>query len=254
MAQNVTIAGAQYSDVPAIDLPKTGGGTARFYDPQGNKALTPTLAAQTNVDVKTFATASVAAITKELLASLDSDFVAGNIKQGVDLFGLVGTLESEGGILLPAGAKISAGSYTPSESGIDVKHKIKVAQQMGTYPYKNVLVFAIYRSDGLFADGSSDTRYIRSYFGASEKGGYGCGFVQYRNNASSGESNCAVGVETPSSKNCGVPNTGNAVRSNTIVRYVGSDGELTVSSYGIICLEPAKEYKWFAIIEEGAEL
>lgn len=94
MAQNVTIAGAQYSDVPAIDLPKTGGGTARFYDPQGNKALTPTLSAQTNVDVKTFATASVAAITKELLASLDSDFVAGNIKQGVDLFGLVGTLSA----------------------------------------------------------------------------------------------------------------------------------------------------------------
>lgn len=32
MAQNVTIAGASYSDVPAIDLPKAGGGTARFMD------------------------------------------------------------------------------------------------------------------------------------------------------------------------------------------------------------------------------
>ena len=94
MAQNVTIAGAQYRDVPAIDLPKTGGGTARFYDPQGDKALTPSLAAQTGIDVKTFATASVAAITKELLAQLDGDFVAGNIKDGVNLFGLVGTLEA----------------------------------------------------------------------------------------------------------------------------------------------------------------
>lgn len=32
MAQNITLLGASYSDVPAVDLPKTGGGTARFAD------------------------------------------------------------------------------------------------------------------------------------------------------------------------------------------------------------------------------
>lgn len=32
MGQNVTIAGASYPDVPALDVPKTGGGTARFVD------------------------------------------------------------------------------------------------------------------------------------------------------------------------------------------------------------------------------
>ena len=32
MAQNVTVAGAQYSDVPSVVLPKTGGGTASFTD------------------------------------------------------------------------------------------------------------------------------------------------------------------------------------------------------------------------------
>lgn len=32
MAQNITIAGASYSDVPAIEIPKVGGGTARFID------------------------------------------------------------------------------------------------------------------------------------------------------------------------------------------------------------------------------
>lgn len=31
MAQ-VTIWGASYSDVPAVELPKTGGGTAKFID------------------------------------------------------------------------------------------------------------------------------------------------------------------------------------------------------------------------------
>lgn len=33
MAQNVTIAGASYSAVPSIEVPKTGGGTAVFADP-----------------------------------------------------------------------------------------------------------------------------------------------------------------------------------------------------------------------------
>lgn len=32
MAQNVTLLGASYSNVPAVTLPKTGGGTARFDD------------------------------------------------------------------------------------------------------------------------------------------------------------------------------------------------------------------------------
>ena len=32
MAQNLIIAGATYSDVPAIDVPKAGGGTARFVE------------------------------------------------------------------------------------------------------------------------------------------------------------------------------------------------------------------------------
>lgn len=32
MAQNITLLGASYNDVPAVTLPKTGGGTARFDD------------------------------------------------------------------------------------------------------------------------------------------------------------------------------------------------------------------------------
>ena len=32
MAQSITIWGASYTDVPAIELPKTGGGTATFVD------------------------------------------------------------------------------------------------------------------------------------------------------------------------------------------------------------------------------
>lgn len=32
MAQDITLLGANYSAVPAVELPKTGGGTASFTD------------------------------------------------------------------------------------------------------------------------------------------------------------------------------------------------------------------------------
>ena len=39
MAQNVTVAGASYTDVPAVNLPKTGGGTATFTDVSDTTAV-----------------------------------------------------------------------------------------------------------------------------------------------------------------------------------------------------------------------
>ena len=32
MSQSITLWGSSYTGVPAVDLPKTGGGTARFID------------------------------------------------------------------------------------------------------------------------------------------------------------------------------------------------------------------------------
>lgn len=43
MAQNITLLGASYSNVPAVQLPKTGGGTAKFTD------TTPTTASASDV-------------------------------------------------------------------------------------------------------------------------------------------------------------------------------------------------------------
>ena len=39
MAQNISLMGASYADVPAVELPKTGGGTARFTDTSGVTAV-----------------------------------------------------------------------------------------------------------------------------------------------------------------------------------------------------------------------
>ena len=35
MAQNLIINGVTYSNVPEVDIPKSGGGTAKFYDSSG---------------------------------------------------------------------------------------------------------------------------------------------------------------------------------------------------------------------------
>ena len=43
MAQNITLMGANYSAVPGVQLPKTGGGTALFTD------VTPTTATAADV-------------------------------------------------------------------------------------------------------------------------------------------------------------------------------------------------------------
>lgn len=40
MAQNVTIAGRSYSAVPSVQMPKTGGGIATFYDVEGSQTFT----------------------------------------------------------------------------------------------------------------------------------------------------------------------------------------------------------------------
>lgn len=38
MAQNVVINGVTYQNVPEVDIPKSGGGTAKFYDTSGANA------------------------------------------------------------------------------------------------------------------------------------------------------------------------------------------------------------------------
>ena len=45
MAQNITLQGASYSDVPAVILPKTGGGTASFTDVTDTTATASDVAA-----------------------------------------------------------------------------------------------------------------------------------------------------------------------------------------------------------------
>lgn len=73
-----------------------------FANVEGNSSATPSLESQV-IDVAEYETITINPITSALLNQLDSDFVAGNIKNGVDLFGLLGTMESGNNIRVETG-------------------------------------------------------------------------------------------------------------------------------------------------------
>lgn len=119
MAQNITLMGASYSAVPAVTLPKTGGGTATFTDTSdatldnGNKMLSgntaysngtkytgsiPSKSAQTYTPTTTAQTiASGQYLTGAQTIAGDANLLAENIKKDIVLFGVTGTYEGSGG-------------------------------------------------------------------------------------------------------------------------------------------------------------
>lgn len=117
MAQNVIINGVTYSNVPEVDIPKSGGGTAKFYDTAGANAaagdiLTGKSAFGANGSVSgsmanngsTSGTISTKAGTVtipagytsggtvSLAAAAIADCVASNILSGASILGVSGNL------------------------------------------------------------------------------------------------------------------------------------------------------------------
>ena len=117
MAQNVVINGVTYSNVPEVDIPKSGGGTAKFYDTSGATAtatdiLTGTSAYGASGEVQgsmasngdTGGTISTKAGTVTIPAGYttggtvsissteQAKVIASNIKSGVTLLGVAGSL------------------------------------------------------------------------------------------------------------------------------------------------------------------
>ena len=106
---------ANFKTVSVGAIPKTyvGSGVTK----KAAATVAPSTSEQTVCASGVYTTGAqkVAAITKNLLAQLDPDFVAANIKKDVDLFGLVGTLEA-GGAADGAGELFHA-EITPATSG-----------------------------------------------------------------------------------------------------------------------------------------
>lgn len=113
MAQNVVINGVTYQNVPEVDIPKSGGGTAKFTDISDSTAAAGdvlsgkyfytssgtktqgSIASKSSSDM----TASVLTVTAPAgyYASAasktcsDANLVTGNIKSGVTIFGVSGS-------------------------------------------------------------------------------------------------------------------------------------------------------------------
>ena len=117
MAQNVIINGVTYQSVPEVDIPKSGGGTAKFYDTAGANAsaadiLTGKTAYGASGEVQgsmpsngsTSGTISTKAGTVTIPAGYttggtvsissteQAKVIASNIKSGVTLLGVAGSL------------------------------------------------------------------------------------------------------------------------------------------------------------------
>lgn len=117
MAQNVIINGVTYSNVPEVDIPKSGGGTAKFYDTAGADITSAdVLTGKTafgssgsvsggmanngstggTISTKAGSVTIPAGYTTGGSVSIDSTeqskITAGNIKSGVTILGVSGSL------------------------------------------------------------------------------------------------------------------------------------------------------------------
>lgn len=117
MAQNVVINSVTYSNVPEVDIPTTGGGTAKFMDTSdadataanvlsgktayvGGSKVTGSMASNGSASGTISTKAGTVAVpagyttggTVSLATSAVSDCVAGNILSGKTILGVAGSL------------------------------------------------------------------------------------------------------------------------------------------------------------------
>lgn len=121
MAQNVIINGVTYSSVPEVDIPKSGGGTAKFYDTaSANFAASDLLTGKTGFGANGSVSGNMAnngatggqistkdgsvnipsgfttGGTVSIASSAVSDCVSGNILNGKNILGV------DGGLTMPS--------------------------------------------------------------------------------------------------------------------------------------------------------
>jgi len=117
MAQNVIINGVTYQSVPEVDIPKSGGGTAKFYDTASASAVAGDILTgktaygasgsvsgsmadngstsgtiSTKAGTVTIPAGYTSGGTVSLASAAISDLTAGNLLSGKTVLGVAGTL------------------------------------------------------------------------------------------------------------------------------------------------------------------
>lgn len=117
MAQNVVINGVTYANVPEVDIPKSGSGTAKFYDTTsadataadvltgkkfytGSGEVTGSMASNgstsgtisTKAGTVTIPAGYTTGGTVSISSTEQAKIIAGNIKSGVTILGQAGSL------------------------------------------------------------------------------------------------------------------------------------------------------------------
>ena len=197
MAQNVTIAGVSYNDVPSIDIPKTGGGIVKFYDVSGISKEAATVAPSTSEQivcasgVYTTGEQKVSAITPSIVGNLDASSFAASIVSAIEgkgvtvpdgtlldgMAALINSIEAGGG----GGFQVALGTFTPAETKalnslppVSIEHNagftpdVFIFYNASTGTYGMIAISA--KSDIFWGDGGSNYSCYVMCKGASSMG------------------------------------------------------------------------------------
>ena len=245
---DITIAGATFRNVPQIDIPKDGGGTASFIYEDGSKSITE----NGTHDVSGFAEAVVnvsgggGATIESLTVTQNGTYTA---PSGVDGYSPV-TVNVSGGA-----SNYVHGEFTPSKTGAQT---ITVPYTGSGYPiavcisvkggYKNPNYsdwydLIAYQATGLLIAFKCDTSTTPDYYGGAVDYFSGCAVYKSSTSSatsykSSGFSDAIICAETPTSRVDGVVR----MQSATSLAIYGR-----TSGYGFI---PDITYEYHIIYSE----
>jgi len=222
MAQNITIMGATYTDVPAVELQKTGGGVARFTD------VTDTTATAQDVLTGKYFFNSAGVLTQGTNSGGGgaSNFVTGTFTTG-------------------SSAGVATTSISYSGSGYPIMAYVVVeggAYEAGTDWYSSMQRYAI----GVWGMSKSvfDTAPTYATSGSQNQG---VTFWIFKNSTSSSTS-----YSRSSAMNTNTFTSSNATNAGaTCVRFKGNNHTLSyytnTSSYGLL---PNTTYRYFIVYSE----
>ena len=244
MAQNITLLGASYSDVPSVELPKTGGGTAQFDD--------TTIASNA---------ASASDITSGKLAFVNGELVTGTASGGgatlitksitangtynassdnADGYSSVTVNVSGGG----GGLEYETGTWTPTSN--TYAHAISLAKTHSTAPW----FYIIWDATDSYSD-TTNTIYGACYWNYHQLTGvynyvsstsYRYGYVT---NAYRGSSATAI---SSNSININYPYTDQGASNTQYSRYWATETSIkAASNSNSRYFRSGRTYKWIAV-------